>query len=53
MNIVLTIAPGEDEILLSDKLIDALDIEFIKPGEGLWRFRDDKTLRKSCPPERF
>ncbi|MGC8849547.1 MAG: hypothetical protein ACP5K1_02210 [Candidatus Bathyarchaeia archaeon] len=50
---VLTIVPGEDEILLSDKLIDELGIELIKPGEGLWKLRGDKTLRKSSPPERF
>ncbi|MBS7657697.1 MAG: hypothetical protein QXL69_04405 [Candidatus Bathyarchaeia archaeon] len=53
VNTVLTIVPDEDEILLSDKLIDALSIELIRPGEGLWKFRDDKTLRKSVPPERF
>lgn len=53
VNVVLTIVPGEDEILLSDKLIDALSIELIKPGEGLWKFKDDKALRKSYPPERF
>jgi hypothetical protein len=53
VNVVLTIVPEEDEILLSDKLIDALNIELIKPGEGLWKFKDDKALRKSCPPERF
>ena len=53
INVVLTIVPGEDEILLSDKLIDELTIELIKPGEGLWKFKDDKALRKSIPPEHF
>lgn len=50
VDVVVTIVPGEDEVLLSDKLIDALEIELIRPGEGLWRFRGEEDLRKSEPP---
>ncbi len=35
------IIPGEDEVILSDKVIDALKIILLKPGAGLWRFTDD------------
>jgi len=36
---------------LSDKLTDKLMIVPEIPGEGLWRFRDENTLRKSERPE--
>lgn len=43
------IVPNEDEVILSDKTLDALGIILIKPGEGLWRFTDDSpnVIRKS------
>jgi hypothetical protein len=41
----------EVEVLLSDKLTDKLMIVPEIPGEGLWRFRDENTLRKSERPE--
>ena len=43
--------PGEPEVLLSDKLIDALSIEPIRPGAGLWRFSGEQVLRRSVKPE--
>ena len=52
-DVVVSIAPGEDEVLLCDKLIDALEIELMRPGEGLWRFRGETTLRKSVPAKRW
>jgi hypothetical protein len=36
---------------LSDKLTDELMIVPEIPGEGLWRSRDESTLRKSERPE--
>jgi hypothetical protein len=53
VDVALTIVPEEDEILLSDKLLDALEIELTKPGEGLWRFRGEAKQRRSAQPERF
>jgi len=37
----IVISPLTGETLISDKLIDALDIVLEAPGRGLWRFRDD------------
>jgi hypothetical protein len=45
--IVVNVIPGEDEVLLCDKLIDELQIELVKSGEGLWRFSGEACLRKS------
>lgn len=43
---------GEDEVLLSDKLMTGLRLVPEDPGEGLWRFRDEspERLRKSAQP---
>jgi len=45
--IVVNVIPGEDEALLCDKLIDELQIELVKSGEGLWRFSGEACLRES------
>ena len=47
------ITPGEDEVILSDRALDALGIVLIKPGEGLWRFADEEpsVVRRSAPRE--
>jgi len=37
-----TISRNESEVLLSDKLMDELKIQILRPGAGLWRFSDDK-----------
>ena len=50
---VVSIVPGEDEVLLCDKAIDALEIELVKPGKGLWRFRGETALRKSVSAKRW
>jgi hypothetical protein len=48
------ITPGEEEVILSDKLMDALGIVLLKPGEGLWRFIDeDGLIRRSEQPEKW
>ena len=49
INCTLVISEHEEEVLLSDKLLDALKIALVKPGAGLWRFQDDPPtkLRKS------
>lgn len=37
----------EVEALISDKLADELMIVIERPGEGVWRFRDEEVKRKS------
>lgn len=39
--------PGEPEVLLSDALIEELGINIVKPKSGLWKFIDEKELRRS------
>jgi hypothetical protein len=41
--------PGEHEVLLSDKLLDALGIEIARAGLGYWRFSGEgpERLRRS------
>lgn len=51
VEVTVVIVPGEEEALLSDRLIDALEIELLRPGEGLWRFRGEGKVRKSELPE--
>jgi hypothetical protein len=46
-DIVVTVVPGEEEALLSDRLIDEFGLEILKPGEGLWRFRGETAPRRS------
>jgi len=45
------ISPIEVEVLVSDRLTDELMIVIEKPGEGLWRFRDENIERKGERPE--
>lgn len=49
------ISDKEDEVLLSDRLIDALNIALERPGEGLWRFADEppSKTRRSERPEKW
>lgn len=42
IDIVLTVVPREKDVLISDKALDAFGIVLIKPGEGIWKFIDDK-----------
>jgi len=35
--------PGEHEVLLSDRLLDALGIEIVRAGDGLWRFHKEPS----------
>lgn len=37
----IVISDKEKEVLLSDKLMDSLNIELKRPGIGIWRFLDD------------
>ncbi len=45
--------PEEFEVLLNDKLLDALGIEIVKAGEGLWRFHGEpiNRIRRSTQPQ--
>jgi len=49
------IISGENEVILSDKVIDAFGIILLKPGAGLWRFTDDPIdkVRVSEKPEKW
>ena len=38
-------APGEHEVLLSDKLLDALGLEIVRAGLGYWRFSGEEPGR--------
>ncbi|GEM_PF-829310 len=53
VNAIATSIGREREVLLSDKLTDALGISPIKVGEGVWRLTDDppNVLRRSVPAE--
>jgi hypothetical protein len=51
--VTVVITPGEDEVILSDKLMDALGIVLLRPGEGLWRLADEELVRKSERPEKW
>jgi len=44
-----------DEVLLSDRVIERLNIVLEKPGSGLWRFSDEplSALRESEPLEKW
>lgn len=46
----VTISDVENELILSDSLIDSLNISLESPGRGLWRFRDESPTRPSLPP---
>jgi len=36
----------EREILLSDAVIEELEIEILSPKTGLWRFRGESKIRR-------
>jgi len=46
---VATILPGEDEVIISDKLASSLGIVILDPYKGLWCLRDElgRKIRKS------
>jgi len=41
------ISTFEKEVLLSDAVIEELEIEIISPKTGIWRFKGEKAKRKS------
>ena len=47
----VAIVEGEREFILSDKALDELGIELLRPGAGIWRFRGEEKLRKSEKPK--
>jgi hypothetical protein len=51
----MIISSGEDEVIISDKLIESLKIALERPATGLWRFYDEPLLnvRSSVKPERW
>jgi len=42
----VVISDKEKEVLLSDRLIDSLNIELKRPGAGIWKFLDDPTEKE-------
>lgn len=49
------ISDKEDEVLLGDRLLDALKVALERSGEGLWRFVDEPPsgVRGSERPEKW
>lgn len=47
----LVISEIEDEVLLSDRTIEGLNIIIESPAKGLWKFEDDVELRNSVQPQ--
>ena len=49
------ISAKENEVLLSDKLLDELRVSLVRPGVGFWRFTDDShdLVRESTLPEEW
>ena len=45
------VVPGEYEVILSDALIEELEIELTRPKTGLWKLRGGEESRPSVPPE--
>ncbi len=45
------VVPGEYEVILSDTLMEELEIELIKPRTGLWRLTGEEKSRPSAPAE--
>ncbi len=39
--------PGEYEVILSDSLMEKMEIEILKPSSGLWRFSGEDRVRES------
>lgn len=46
----IVISHIEVEALISDKLAEELMLVIERPGEGLWRFRDERRKRRSEKP---
>lgn len=49
----IVISEGEREVILSDLLIDELEIIIEKSGVGLWRFNDESKIRSSLQPQHW
>lgn len=49
----IIISEGEREVILSDLLIDELEIIIEKSGVGLWRFNDEGRIRSSLQPQHW
>ncbi len=45
------VSQAEVEVLISDRLAEELMIAIERPGEGVWRFRDERIERRSEKPE--
>jgi len=41
------VTPHGEEVLLSDAVIEELEIEILSPRSGFWRFRGEDKVRRS------
>lgn len=44
---------GASTLLINDYLTEELEIEIIRPGTGLWRFRGEDVVRRSAEPSYY
>ena len=53
MNAVASILPGEEEVIISDRLAYEMGLVILDPFNGLWCLRDEigKKSRHSAKPE--
>lgn len=42
----LLASQDETEVVMNDMLVEALGLDLVKPGHGIWRFRDDPHDRE-------
>jgi hypothetical protein len=47
------ISPNEVEVILNDHLVEALEIELLRPASGLYRVGASGLTQQSEPPERW
>ena len=47
----VSISDFENEVLMGDVAIDALDIEVVSFSRGLWRLRGETVIKQSVSPE--
>ena len=49
----IAVYTGASTILINDYLTEELEIEIVRPGTGLWRFRGEDVVRRSAEPSYF
>ena len=49
----IAVYTGASTLLINDYLTEELEIEIVRPGTGLWRFRGEEALRRSAEPSSY